>query len=204
MPRQANHTRSEQHFHVGDPVIVIGGREKGLRGTVTFVGSGPRGDKVSVALNHPVQAMLGPALLDPKNLLPVSGRTSNPFVKAQGQLWHHFWGTYHATIGLVFDSPAHAADAKKVLGRRWKTSEKNKAVLGWFGKGDTLRDVIKPQLARYGADPDEIDSVATSIDSGEPFTVMIPKTPREQRSFRFTNPTGGWRFSNPYGCGGCL
>lgn len=55
-------------FHSGDPVIVIRGKHEGSRGHVTHVGSGPHGDKVSVQLDHPVQAMLGPALLDPKNL----------------------------------------------------------------------------------------------------------------------------------------
>jgi hypothetical protein len=55
-------------FRVGDMVMVVKGREKGLSGEVVFVGSGPSGDKVSVALDNPVQRMLGPKIFDTQAL----------------------------------------------------------------------------------------------------------------------------------------
>lgn len=57
-----------QDFHKGDKVEVLRGKQKGLEGTVTSVGSGPGGDQVSVALDHPVQRMMGPAIINPKDL----------------------------------------------------------------------------------------------------------------------------------------
>jgi len=55
-------------FRVGDHVVVMGGPGRGLHGVVTYVGSGPRGDMVSVDLDHPVHRMTGPAILHPRDL----------------------------------------------------------------------------------------------------------------------------------------
>ena len=60
---------SEAAFSKGDTVRITKGKMKGLKGTVTHVGSGPQGDKVSVSVNHPVHRMMGPAIVDPKILV---------------------------------------------------------------------------------------------------------------------------------------
>jgi hypothetical protein len=52
-------------FKPGDKVVVTKGKEKGLTGTVTHTKSGPHQNMVSVDLDHPVQRMLGPAVLNP-------------------------------------------------------------------------------------------------------------------------------------------
>jgi hypothetical protein len=59
-------------FKKGDKVEVTKGKQKGLKGTITYVGSGPKEDQVSVELDHPVQRMMGPATLDPNNLKKVA------------------------------------------------------------------------------------------------------------------------------------
>lgn len=56
-------------FVSGQRVRVTAGPGKGDHGTVHFIGSGPRGDMVSVQLDNPVQAMMGSAILHPRNLM---------------------------------------------------------------------------------------------------------------------------------------
>jgi hypothetical protein len=58
----------ERELHVGDHVTVTKGRFKGDHGEVTHLSSGPRGDAVSVSLSNPVQAVMGPAILNPAHL----------------------------------------------------------------------------------------------------------------------------------------
>jgi hypothetical protein len=56
-------------FVSGQRVRVTAGLGKGDHGTVHYIGSGPHSDMVSVQLDNPVQAMMGPAILHPKNLM---------------------------------------------------------------------------------------------------------------------------------------
>ena len=102
-------------------------------------------------------------------------------IRARGILRHRFWGTYSACIGLEFDTPEAAADGLKVLGSTWKNGEINKHILIWTGNSEEL-EVCKKTLGSFGADVSKIDSVATSIDYGEPFTVSIEVVPTEQVS----------------------
>src|SRR5271170_6870016 len=50
-------------LNIDDDVIVVRGKHAGSRGRVTSLSAGPpRSDKIAVALDHPVQRMLGPAI----------------------------------------------------------------------------------------------------------------------------------------------
>ena len=58
-------------FKKGDKVKVVKGPKGsgvGCEGVVVSDSAGPHGDQVSVALDHPVQRMMGPAIINPKNL----------------------------------------------------------------------------------------------------------------------------------------
>ena len=52
-------------FSVGDKVVVVA---NSLTGEVVFVGSGPKLNKVTVQLNHPVHREFGPAIMSPGEL----------------------------------------------------------------------------------------------------------------------------------------
>lgn len=56
-------------FNKGDKVF----HPKYGEGTVTYVGSGPQRDKVSVQFSNPVQTMLGPAIVSPNSLKKIDG-----------------------------------------------------------------------------------------------------------------------------------
>ena len=92
-------------------------------------------------------------------------------LKAKGQLRHRFWGTYSAVIGLEF-----ALDqvnlAQEILGTSWASSQ-DSTVLLWTGNSEEL-EAVKVVLGKYGADTKKIDSLARSVDYGEPFTIEIP------------------------------
>lgn len=100
-------------------------------------------------------------------------------IKGRGQLQHHFWGEYKASMVLVFDSPESANDALAVLGKAWKLHSKEPRALTWFGDSNGL-DFEKGQLVGFGANRKKIDSVAKSIDYGEEFFVEIPVVAAEQ------------------------
>lgn len=93
-------------------------------------------------------------------------------VQAEGQLAHHFWGTYHCTIGLAFrsESEAVAALSSNTLGQGWQRSKRNPDVLRWHGPSPDC-DAIFDRLESLGADRRKIDSLTKSVDLGEPFTV---------------------------------
>jgi hypothetical protein len=113
----------------------------------------------------------------------ISGAQGNlmGIVKATGQLRHHFWGEYLATIYLHFSDKDCAADALNVLKGAWEPSVQNN-ILIWEGNSKEL-EACKDQLEKYGADKKKIDSVQFSIDHGEKFEVVIPVTPVEQLAF---------------------
>lgn len=91
---------------------------------------------------------------------------------AEGRLRHHFWGEYRASMVLLFDS-APMLDAALAAGKfkGWERSQKRPdTVLHWFGGSDDLEST-KDELVAHGAERDKIDSIAKSIDYGEPFEV---------------------------------
>jgi hypothetical protein len=100
-------------------------------------------------------------------------------VWAEGQLAHHFHGTYWATIALGFDDEASARDACVTLGAPWAVSEKRPTCLYCNVEGQTLEHV-EAQLESYGADRKLMGSLRFSVDVGEPFGVLIPVQPAEQ------------------------
>jgi hypothetical protein len=94
-------------------------------------------------------------------------------VHGSGLLQHHFHGHYWATVMLGFKTPADAAYAREVLGTDlWRVAVASR-VLVWSGNADALA-CMKLKLVQVGADADKIDSLRTSIDYGEPFSVLIP------------------------------
>lgn len=94
----------------------------------------------------------------------------------KGRLFHHFHGTYWAQIGLWFEDGERAARALAVLGLPWKQSQKDPCVLGCAVDSAQL-GAVKRQLGGFGADVRAIDSLAKSVDAGEPFTVQVPLLP---------------------------
>lgn len=106
-------------------------------------------------------------------------------ISATGQLKHHFWGDYYASIALCFTSDDNASAAQPLLGDKWKKAEKVKSVLLWHGNSEEL-DICKQTLVKYGADGSKIDSVAKSVDYGEPFTIemkdIVP--PEQEKLFK--------------------
>lgn len=114
-------------------------------------------------------------------------------VKAQGVLRHGFFGTYVATIALVFDSADAARDALSVLAADgWKTGKKAECLI-WSGSDDAF-ERVKERLDTFGrtnrpcgyshcthqCKDATIDSVNHSIDIGPWFEVEIPCEPTEQ------------------------
>ena len=99
---------------------------------------------------------------------------------ARGQLQHHFWGDYSATVYLEFDSIDGAALVQlstalipKASGIVWKQgSSKYGNTLGTYVTNEQLDQLI-PLLVKLGADRASITSVAHSIDYGDPFEITI-------------------------------
>jgi len=109
---------------------------------------------------------------------------------ADGKLQHHFWGAYRASMVLLFDS-APMLDAALAAGKfkGWDRSEKRPdTVLLWFGSSDELETAID-ELAAHGAERGKIDSIAKSIDYGEPFEVEFEaEDPRQTSLFQEVEP----------------
>jgi hypothetical protein len=99
--------------------------------------------------------------------------------KANGLLRHCFFGAYSAVIALGFESEYEALTALPQLGSGWKVGEQTKKALRWEGDSDAL-EACKEVLAKFGADPDNIDSIEKSVDYGEAFNVEIEIVPQEQ------------------------
>lgn len=86
-----------------------------------------------------------------------------------GQLQHHFWGTYRASIYITFASDALAIGALNHL-PGW-TQRGNQ--VGYHGGGTELKSQ-EDRLVALGANRTKITSIAKSIDYGEPFTIAVP------------------------------
>jgi hypothetical protein len=94
-------------------------------------------------------------------------------MRAHGHLRHRFWGEYSAVIALKFDTPEEAAKALKEL-PDWKAAETAPSCITWVGDSAAL-ELVKDKLETLGAERKKIDSIAKSIDYGEPFTVDVPE-----------------------------
>jgi hypothetical protein len=102
-------------------------------------------------------------------------------ITATGILRHCWWGEYQAGIGLQFQS---AEDAALALGKLpgWKTSTAPTVLL--ITVDSAQLEQVKVQLGALGADVDKIDSVAKSIDHGEPFEITVRvEDPRQVQMF---------------------
>ena len=61
---------------------------------------------------------------------------------AKGQLQHHFWSNYCATIALVFDSAADASHAQARYLPTWKIGQKHANVLVFHGADPELENTL--------------------------------------------------------------
>ena len=95
---------------------------------------------------------------------------------ARGQLQHHFWGDYSASIGLMFGTASLARQAQASTLTEWKVSTAHPDVLQFHGTGAALKAQENP-LVRLGADRKKLTSLAKSIDYGEPFTITLNTAP---------------------------
>lgn len=105
-------------------------------------------------------------------------------VVATGQLRHRFWGEYSALISLIFKSPSDL-DAVLYAGHfdpaltGWTMANfklpghdlEGRALI-WVGNSAALKG-CKDYLAERGAERKAIDSVAHSIDYGDPFSISV-------------------------------
>lgn len=109
-------------------------------------------------------------------------------MKVQGQLKHHFWGEYSATICLRFESPEDCLKGIDILnqvptgtftnacgGRSvshgWVQAIKPEGAIADMG-GEQLEKTID-LLESFGADRKLITSMRKSIDRGEVFEFEI-------------------------------
>ena len=99
----------------------------------------------------------------------------------KGQLRHHFWGDYHATIVVYFDTLTGAdiiAAALPGFTRHDAPQGKEGVAFRFHGTGDALK-AAEQVLVNLGADRKKLTSVARSIDYGEPFTIEVGITPSD-------------------------
>lgn len=92
-------------------------------------------------------------------------------LRANGQLQHCFWGDYHAKIILSFEDEQSATLARSALscGMDWKQAG---GAIGVFVDSEQLK-VVTDLLVKHGAVREAIDSVAHSIDYGDPFDITV-------------------------------
>ena len=96
---------------------------------------------------------------------------------AKGQLQHHFWGEYHASIVLAFATEALAEAAlPKLAGFAKHSNPAHWNVLTYHGTGADLKRV-EALLVSLGASKKKLTSLAKSIDYGEPFEITVDLTP---------------------------
>jgi hypothetical protein len=90
---------------------------------------------------------------------------------ASGQLKHHFWGDYAASIVLQFDSPTAAQVALPHF-QGWRVHKTHADVLVFHGSDPALETALT-QLEAHGANRDVVCSCAKSIDYGEHFVIEV-------------------------------
>jgi hypothetical protein len=98
---------------------------------------------------------------------------------ARGQLQHHFWGEYSASIVLKFHSAFLAHKALEQLpGFKVHSNPDFAYALTFYGKGADLK-AVEALLVSKGADKKKLNSMAKSIDYGEPFNITVDLTPAD-------------------------
>ncbi len=103
---------------------------------------------------------------------------------ARGQLRHHFWLDYRATIVLDFGTPQLASLAAPLF-PAWHVHETHPEALVYFGGDPELQHELN-HLYRLGADRRKVTSVAHSIDFGDPFTITVnPPADATQTALEF-------------------
>jgi hypothetical protein len=95
---------------------------------------------------------------------------------AKGQLQHHFWGNYCATIALIFATRELAEKAAPQLVPFHLPDNPNAPGLVFHGGGAELK-AAEAVLRTHGANMKKVGSLAKSIDYGEPFTIEVDLTP---------------------------
>jgi len=179
----------------GDKVRVTKGKMKGLKGVVTYVGSGPKGDKVSVRIDHPVHRMMGPALVDPKILVKEdvddldeakerfelvygSGGTGGPY-------WTE-WAAMEQAEKLMKGSRSETwiavvpARQTTDLAKAKPTAYLHRKKKGWTkGGGMTLKQIFKGHF-REGVDP-VADGNVLITDDVRRFRVLVGMDPLPRR-----------------------
>lgn len=110
-------------------------------------------------------------------------------IKAKGQLQHHFWGTYSATLILKFQSEKDRekaipfltveklgayrnANGATVQETGWQTHPAD-ATATLIHAGKETLEAITEKLVAFGADKKKINSMAKSIDFGERFEIEM-------------------------------
>jgi hypothetical protein len=108
-------------------------------------------------------------------------------IEASGQLQHHFWGDYSATIGLAFDSEIECELALPFLKKMTEDVGTFRNAcggisdsIGWVSKGKAAAIVVSDDplertltaLKTLGAG-DDISSCRTSIDYGPMFHISM-------------------------------
>lgn len=91
---------------------------------------------------------------------------------AHGRLQHHFWGTYHASIVLVFADEQQAIQAREHAFQMFQPHPHRVSALYFQGSGTELK-AAEAALKAHGANMNKVRSLARSIDFGEPFTVEV-------------------------------
>jgi len=90
----------------------------------------------------------------------------------KGQLQHHFWGDYSATICILWHSPALALQALQSF-PQFEIHPNEPRAIRYHGTGADLK-LAEASLRDHGADMGKVGSMKRSIDYGEPFEVVIP------------------------------
>jgi len=90
----------------------------------------------------------------------------------KGQLQHHFWGDYCATICIQWYSPAIALQSLAAFPQFSIHPRESRAIV-FSGGGKDLK-AAEASLRDHGADMRKVGSLAKSIDFGEVFSVSIP------------------------------
>lgn len=94
-------------------------------------------------------------------------------IKAKGCARHHFWGEYYMSIALCPERPEDAPTLVGVLGAPWQLHALGGAAIASAVPSGPVLDAVLATLARYGADIDAVQSVAHSIDHGDPFSIAV-------------------------------
>lgn len=96
-------------------------------------------------------------------------------IQGRGQLRHHFWGSYFATISLEFTNPRETQIALNsgLLLEDWAVSNIDNILICTAGDENGSLNKIINNLVSLGAKRKKIASIAHSVDFGDPFKICI-------------------------------